>query len=44
MARFKMHDRISDFLDEITLAELVEKKTGKHKAHKDFGDLIVVNQ
>ena len=39
-----LSDRISDFLDEITLAELVEKKTGKHKAHKDFDDLIVVNQ
>ena len=39
-----LSDRISDFLDEITLAELVEKKAGKHKAHKDFDDLIVVNQ
>ena len=39
-----LSDRISDFLDEITLAELVEKKAGKHKAHKDFDDLIVINQ
>ena len=39
-----LSDRISDFLDQITLAELVEKKSGKHKAHKDFDDLVVVNQ
>ncbi|MFC2566962.1 MAG: Fe-S cluster assembly transcriptional regulator IscR [Haemophilus parainfluenzae] len=39
-----LSDRITDFLDQITLAELVEKKSGKHKAHKDFDDLVVVNQ
>lgn len=42
----QLSQRIEDFLNEITLAELVEQqseKQNKHQKHQDFENLLVVN-
>lgn len=40
----ELSNRIEGFLNEITLAELVNKRGVKHQSHHDFDNLIVVNQ
>ena len=41
----ELSDRIENFLNEITLAELVDKHNGRQtlQSHADFKDLLVVN-
>lgn len=43
----ELSQRIENFLNEITLAELVEKhyqEKPKHRHHKDFDNLVVLNE
>lgn len=40
----ELSNRIETFLNEITLAELVNKRGSKHQAHSDFDNLLLVNQ
>ena len=40
----ELSNRIETFLNEITLAELVSKRSSKHQAHKNFDNLLMVNQ
>lgn len=40
----ELSNRIESFLNEITLAELVNKRGAKHQSHSDFDNLLMVNQ
>lgn len=40
----ELSNRIESFLNEITLAELVNKRAGKSQSHRDFKNLVLVNQ
>ncbi|AZI14995.1 Fe-S cluster assembly transcriptional regulator IscR [Avibacterium paragallinarum] len=39
----ELSNRIEDFLNEITIAELVEKHHKRHHRHKDFDNLVMLN-
>ncbi|OOF89257.1 Fe-S cluster assembly transcriptional regulator IscR [Rodentibacter ratti] len=38
-----LSNRIESFLNEITLAELVSKRSQKHSSHHDFENLVLMN-
>lgn len=40
----ELSNRIESFLNEITLAELVNKRAGKSQSHRDFENLVLINQ
>lgn len=40
----ELSNRIEGFLNEITVAELVNRRGAKRQSHHDFDNLIVVNQ
>lgn len=40
----ELSDRIESFLNEITVAELVNKRESKQHSHSDFDNLLIVNQ
>lgn len=40
----ELSNRIESFLNEITLAELVNKRASKHQPHNNFENLLIINQ
>ncbi|PJG82982.1 Fe-S cluster assembly transcriptional regulator IscR [Caviibacterium pharyngocola] len=41
----QLSQRIEDFLNDITLAELVSKQQGQHKhSHEDFNNLVMIGE